>query len=173
MIGELLCPDCGGVVGATETTEAGPPCRCFVKDPADQAKPDETVSDAAPPEVTPAKVCRVCGKDVTGQKRVRDHLGYFCYECAKEQELKEHQGRVRCQVCGKLVKPESLTPYEGTKMCPACHHERIEAKKMQIKRMGFKGARTREEVRQLKNLLIIAGVLAVIMLYGAWHMLRH
>jgi hypothetical protein len=174
MIGELLCPDCGGVVGATETTEAGPPCRCFVKDPADQDRAGDTVSDSAPPVDAPVvKLCRICGKDVAGQKRVRDHLGYYCVECAKEQELKEHQGRVRCRVCGHLVKPESLTPYEGTKMCPRCHNERIEAKKQQIKRMGFKGARTREEIRQLRNLLIIIGVLGVVMLYGAWHMMKH
>jgi hypothetical protein len=173
MIGELLCPDCGGVVGATETTEAGPPCRCFVKDPADLEKSGDTVSDAPAVEVPVAKLCRICGKDVTGHKRVRDHLGYYCYECAKEQELKEHQGRVRCQVCGHLVKPESLTPYEGTKMCPKCHNERIEARQQQIKRMGFKGARTREEIRQLKNLLMIIGVLVVIMLFSAWRVFKH
>jgi DNA-directed RNA polymerase subunit RPC12/RpoP len=177
MIDAILCPDCGGVVGATETTEAGPPCRCF-KDPNVDAGPDksnETVSDTSPTDAAPVvqKICRVCGKDVAGQKRVHDQYGYYCYDCAKEVETKERQGRVRCRVCGHLVKPESLTDYEGTKMCPTCHRERIDAQKRTIQRMGFKGARTREEVRQLKILLIIAGVLALFMIYGAYHMMHH
>lgn len=181
MIGEILCPDCGGVVGATETTEAGPPCQCFKDQAGDSLSglgPDQsgsTVSEAIPHEPAPVeqKICRVCGKDVAGQKRVRDQYGYFCYDCAKEVENKERQGRVRCRVCGHLVKPESLTAYEGTKMCPTCHRERIDAQKQVIKRIGFKGARTREEVRQLKMLLIAAAVLALFMVYGAFRMMRH
>ncbi len=173
MMDALLCPDCGGVVGATEPTEAGPPCRCFVAQTSPVDKAEETLSDTVTVHAPIAKICRICGKDVAGQKRVRDHLGYYCYACAKEEEKKEHQGRVRCRVCGHLVKEEVLTNYEGTKMCPRCHAERIEAQKTQIKRMGFKGVRTREELRQLKVLLAIAGVLAVVMIYGAWHMMRH
>jgi hypothetical protein len=173
MVGELLCPDCGGVVGATETTEAGPPCKCFVADPADKDR-HETISDAAPP-VEPAvtKICRLCGADVAGKKRVRDHLGYYCYECAKAQEEKDRGGRVPCRVCGKLTKKEALTDYEGTMMCPRCHQERIDAVKQQIKRIGFKGARTREEIRRMNQLLVVLGILLVIMLYGAWHMFHH
>jgi DNA-directed RNA polymerase subunit RPC12/RpoP len=173
MIGEILCPDCGGVVGATETTEAGAPCTCFKDQVSD--KSDETTAEAVQPIEPPVekKICRKCGKDVAGQQRVRDQYGYYCIDCAREVESHERQGRVRCQVCGRLWKPESLTAYEGTKMCPTCHRERIDAQKRTIQRMGFKGARTREEIRQMRNLLIAAGVLALFMIYGAFRMMHH
>ncbi len=29
MTDQLICPDCGGIIGATETTDAGRPCICF------------------------------------------------------------------------------------------------------------------------------------------------
>jgi RNA polymerase-binding transcription factor DksA len=175
MSGEILCPDCGGVVGATETTEAGPPCRCFKDQELGLDKSSETTSEPFQGDTPPVekKICRVCGKDVAGQKRVRDQYGYYCFDCAKEVENKERQGRVRCRVCGKLVKPESLTAYEGTKMCPSCHRERIDAQKQVIKRIGYKGARTREEIRQLKVLLMLAGILLLFMIYGALRMMRH
>jgi DNA-directed RNA polymerase subunit RPC12/RpoP len=173
MIGELVCPDCGGVVGATETTEAGPPCRCFVSD---NVSKSETVADVPPPVEAPpvpaAKVCRICGKDVSGEKRVKDHAGYYCVPCAKEEEKKEHQGRVRCRVCGHLVKEENLTLYEGTKMCPKCQRERVELQKQQIKRIGFKAARTRAELQQIYMMLAALGVLLVIMAYGGWKLLH-
>jgi hypothetical protein len=165
MIGELLCPDCGGVVGATETTEAGPPCKCFV---GESSTKSDTAVEAPPPVEAPVqKICRICGKDVSGEKRVRDHLGYYCYNCAKELEKQEHGGRIRCKVCGKLTKEENLQDYEGTKMCHRCRAERVELQKQQIKRMGFKGARTREELRRIYIMLAALVVLLMFMTYGA------
>jgi DNA-directed RNA polymerase subunit RPC12/RpoP len=171
MIGEMVCPDCGGVVGATETTEAGPPCRCFVSD---NTSKSETVADLPPPVEAPAaKICRICQKDVTGQKRVKDHLGYYCVDCAREQEKIEHQGRVRCRVCGHLVKEENLVVYEGTKMCVKCERERLDLQKQEIKRMGFKAARTREELRQIYILAFSLVLLLIFVVYGAMKLLHH
>jgi hypothetical protein len=171
MIGELLCPDCGGVVGATETTEAGPPCKCFTPE---ATKADSTVMDEPPPvDVPVAKICRICGKDVAGQKRVRDPLGYYCYECAKEEEKKEHQGRIRCKVCGHLTKEENIQSYEGTKMCHRCRAERLDMQKQQIKRLGVKSARTRAEWQRIYGMVAMLVVLLLIMAYGAMKMIHH
>ena len=202
MIGEMTCPDCGGIVGATETTDAGPPCRCFadhaspmsasmsgtltgtmagrfglgtdanVADPLDpsNATASDLLSASPPPPSEPAvvvKVCRACGTDVAGHRRYKDSLGYLCEPCKREEEKRENQGRVRCRVCGKLVKEENLTAYEGTKMCPTCHEERLTVRKTEIKRMGFRGARTRDELRQIYITLAAAGVLVLIILVGA------
>jgi DNA-directed RNA polymerase subunit RPC12/RpoP len=167
MVGEILCPDCGGVVGATETTEDGDPCRCFVGKPADDTQVDAPTPEPVAPADRP-KICRVCGKDVSGQKRAKDHTGYYCYDCHKAEEKRENYGRVRCQVCGHLVKEESLADYEGTRMCPTCLGERTELKKQQIQRLGFVGARNRNELRQIYVLLIILAVLAVIICVGTY-----
>jgi len=191
MIGEMVCPDCGGVVGATEPTEAGPPCRCFADasgsssasmtgtlgghaglgsdrnlgDPSDLTASDVTVPEPSPVAAV-IKVCRICGTDVAGHRRVKDSLGYLCVPCAKEEEKRLNHGRVSCRVCGKLVLPENLTDYEGTKMCPKCHEERQQVRLQEIKRIGFKGARNRDELRQLTIYLAIGGVLLLIILAG-------
>ena len=180
MIGELVCPDCGGVVGATEPTDAGPPCRCFADGSGTSGlsssmsgtmaggvpgeASDASASDL--PMAAPVKVCRLCGTDVAGHRRFKDSLGYLCVPCAKAEEMRENQGRVRCRVCGKLVKEENLTDYEGTRMCPQCHGERREMRLQEIKRIGFKGARTRDELRQLYIYLAIGAVLLLFILAG-------
>ena len=180
MIGELVCPDCGGVVGATEVTEAGPPCTCFTRrspamsgtlsgtvvDGVDATGDD--VFDAAPAPPVVLKVCRLCGKDLNGHRRVREHGGqsYLCVACAKEDEKREHYGRVRCRVCGKLTLEEKLTDYEGTMMCPHCHEQRTLMRRQEIKRIGFSGASTREELRHVYILLMIAAGLTVVILIG-------
>jgi DNA-directed RNA polymerase subunit RPC12/RpoP len=43
----ITCPDCGGVVGAREVTEHGPPCRCFVDAP--RRAPVAPLAPVAPP----------------------------------------------------------------------------------------------------------------------------
>jgi hypothetical protein len=200
MIGEMVCPDCGGVVGATEPTDAGPPCRCFADgsgsssalmggtlsgsmtgtvgghaglgsdrnlgDGSEATASDLVVPDAPPP-VAVVKVCRVCGTDVAGHRRYKDSLGYLCGACKEAEQLRENHGRVACRVCGKLVLPENLTEYEGTKMCPKCHEERQKVRLQEIKRIGFKGARNRDEIRQLTIYLAIGGALLLIILAGA------
>ena len=168
MISELLCPDCGGVVGATEITDAGAPCKCFIPDPNADLKSD-TVADTLPPAVeTPiVKICRICNKDVAHEKRAKDHLGYYCIECAKAEEKKEHQGRVRCRVCGHLHREETLTEYEGTRMCRNCHTERTDALKQQIKRIGIKSARTRAELQRIYALAIAMVLLLLIIIASA------
>ncbi len=176
MISEVTCPDCGGVVGATEPTEAGPPCRCFA-DMAPSASDSSitmsgTMAGGDPSDVTAdaplvaAKVCRLCGKDLVGHRRVKDGTGYLCVACYKEEEKRANYGRVPCKVCGKLTAEEKLTDYEGTKMCPSCHEGRITMRRQEIKRMGFKAARFRDDSRQLLLVLVIGGVLLAIILAG-------
>src|ERR1700722_18346956 len=70
MANEMICPDCGGVVGASETTAAGPPCTCFTNPAA-----TETAVDVPSPK---EKICALCGKDVSGHRRVKDSRGYIC-----------------------------------------------------------------------------------------------
>src|SRR4051812_10898161 len=102
---DLICPDCGGIIGATDTDAEGRgPCTCLrdngrVNGSSNDLSSD-TVSIPVPPAAqTPAnplissdsatatsesaaKFCIKCGKDVTGHRRVKDSRGYMCYACA-------------------------------------------------------------------------------------------
>jgi len=162
---EMICPDCGGVVGASQTTAAGPPCTCFTNPAA-----TETAVDIPSPQ---EKVCALCGKDVTGHRRVKDSRGYICYECAKDEQRRERGDRVRCGVCGRLVKESVLMDYHDAKMCPQCHAEKVAMAKQQLKRIGVAGAYSREEKRRLYIVAAIAAALLLIILLSHLHLLPH
>ena len=184
MVDELICPDCGGVVGATENSAAGAPCRCFTSSSSSlsggtlsggtlsgtatlsaEGGGSSVVTDRLPAEAAPPKVCRLCGTDLTGRKRYKDNSGYYCADCNHKQTLDDHQGRVRCRACGHLVKAESLTDYEGTRMCPTCYGERMDLKKHRIQKIGFKGARTREDFRQVLIVVyVLLGLVGIILI---------
>lgn len=160
MAGELFCPDCGGVVGATETTDAGAPCSCFTS-----GTSADTAVDMLSPANEPsgsAKLCVICGKDVSGHRRLKDSRGYVCYSCAKKEQKEERGGRVRCRGCGRLVPEESLNDYDGMKICDKCHAERLRLQKQEIKRIGITGAHERHERGRLYIMLAIAGSLLLI-----------
>src|SRR5580704_6267025 len=148
MANEMICPDCGGVVGASETTDAGPPCTCFTN----PAAKETTIDFPSPQE----KICALCGKDVTGHRRVKDSRGYICYECAKDEQRRERGDRVPCPVCGRPVKESALMEYDTIKMCPQCHAEKVAMAKQQLKRIGVAGAYSREEKRRLYMLVAAA-----------------
>src|SRR3954468_11681306 len=165
----IHCPDCGGVVGATETTDAGPPCRCFANEfdsPASglgprasglgqvtnpipdtrYPRPDLDIGedfDGATPAgaatsssgevnsgtqvmdspVAPKKVCVRCGKDLAGHRRFKDSFGYWCKDCHRadkaEKVAAEPQG-VPCELCFRSVAEESLTSFDGKRLCSRC-----------------------------------------------------
>jgi hypothetical protein len=165
MANEMICPDCGGVVGASQTTAAGPPCSCFTNPAA-----VETAVDIPSPQ---EKRCVLCGKDVAGQKRLKDSRGYICYDCAKDEQRRERGDRVRCHVCGRLVKESVLMVYQDDKMCPQCHAEKVAMAKQTLKRIGVTGAHTREEKKKLYIMLAIAGALLLIILLAQLHLLPH
>src|SRR5438045_1832422 len=112
----MYCPDCGGVLGATEMTDAGRPCTCFTQ--------SSSASVAAPPVVQEkAKVCRECGKDLTGKLRVKDSRGYLCPECNQKEKQEERGDRVRCRGCSHFIKKSMMTEYEGKLYCERCYAE--------------------------------------------------
>ena len=177
MIDEMLCPDCGGVVGATETTDAGAPCRCFAHLSASHNSTlmgdtvdGESTTDS--PASAVAKICIVCGKDVAGHRRVKDSRGYTCYDCAKEEIKKERGDRVRCRSCGHLVKESTLENYEGTKICMNCMAERKKLQKEQVKRIGVMAARS--SVESYRTLIIagVAGLLLLLIILHSLHVLK-
>src|SRR5688572_32812467 len=93
----LLCPDCGGIIGATEATEEGHPCECFgggsdggglsLSDTDRIDSPVSAAERAAAAAVS--KICITCGKDTSGHRRIKDSRGYQCYPFAKAERRKE------------------------------------------------------------------------------------
>jgi hypothetical protein len=119
------------------------------------------------------KLCVVCGKDVTGHRRLKDSRGYICYHCAKAEQKRERGGRVRCRECGKLVPEEALNDYQGLKICNKCHAERLKLQKAEIKRIGIASTHERHEKKNLYVLLGIAGFLLLIIVLNKLGVLPH
>jgi hypothetical protein len=170
MAGEMLCPDCGGVVGATETTSAGPPCSCFSSD----NKLETALDMPSPAGPSQPKLCVLCGKDVAGHRRVKDSRGYVCYDCAKDEQRRERGGRVRCRSCGRLTKSDALVKSEsGTKICVQCQADEVKARKQELRKLGIATAHKKFERGRLFLLLGIAALLFVIILLNKLKLLPH
>jgi hypothetical protein len=174
----MYCPDCGGLIGATETTDEGRPCTCFkssdYKSSAGASAPDSGGGDTSVmgQVVAKTKVCCKCGKDLTGKKRLRDSLGYWCVECHKADEAAHAPKGVKCAECGRIVAEGAITNYEGIRICGKC----VEDRKAQAKRdrkFGKVDDRLyKEHDRQRLFLMLgVLGVLALIILLRALHLL--
>ena len=125
---------------------------------------------SGPPTSAAQKLCISCGADVSGHRRIKDELGqYWCLQCAKEAEKKKPKppGRVNCPDCGREVPEDSLIPHGLTQVCSRCYRERTAEKKSWFhKRTKIEGAYRKEEVRRLKVMLAVVGVLIVIALWN-------
>ena len=70
------------------------------------------VLPTAPAPVEDAKLCHVCGENVSGRQRYRDSVGrYWCTDC---READERKNESRCPDCGKLFPPDKLFEFQLT-----------------------------------------------------------
>jgi len=167
MLEEVICPDCGGVVGAQPGDERQA-CTCFQQRRTPVYTPPEPVDDSPPPPVE--KLCRLCGKNVAGHRRMKDSLGYLCLACAKA-DRREDDGLVSCAECGKRLKPMGLVDYAGTKICRTCFNDHKEMSKFQAPPPNLSVYDDREK-RSLKMWLAVGGVLLLIILLTSLHILH-
>ncbi len=72
------------------------------------------------------KFCNKCGKDVTHDRRMKDHLGrYWCYECGAADQMKKGQGvSMICPDCKKHFRPTHMMKDGEEYVCETCHAER-------------------------------------------------
>ena len=163
----IRCPDCGGIVGAKEATDQGPPCTCFSQpEYKSAADPSGTQVMSAP---SAQKVCCMCGKDLSGHKRFKDSRGYWCPECnAEDQKQKEDKG-TPCAQCGRKVPEQSMTSVDGKLMCTRCVREQRELRAPGNKKYRAVDDRTFKEYEKKKMLIMgaILFVLAILMII-AW-----
>jgi hypothetical protein len=160
---DIICPDCGGVIGGTGA-DGRRACSCTPS-----ASKSDTVRIELPlPDINDTrqrKICIVCGKNVEGHRRVKDSRGYMCYACAKAEMKAEKEGTVRCAECGRRVKPAGLVDYDGIKICKKCHNDHKELKKKAVRKVATR----HYELHEKKTLIwlgVVFGVLACIVLYS-------
>src|SRR4051812_13176206 len=125
----VRCPDCGGIVGATEPSDEGPPCTCFGQAEyrtAAEGSAEGSGTDLMNPTAG-QKICRICGKDLAGKKRLKDRLGYWCPECAEEDKKRSEEHGVKCEKCFRPVPSAAqLTSMDGKMVCSRCVREERE-----------------------------------------------
>lgn len=122
---------------------------------------DPTAADSS--SSAGGKVCRVCGKDLAGHRRIKDSLGYVCVPCAKAKEKAEQEGTVPCEECGRRLKPSGLVPWRDKKICRSCLKDHEELNRFKTPPPSAAGHKAHEKKR-LFIMLGVMGVLVVIML---------
>ncbi len=160
----VRCPDCGGIVGATEATDEGPPCTCFSAG-AFRSGDESHGTDVMPSPASSSsqKFCRVCGKDLTGKKRLKDSLGYWCPDCAKEDVKNKEAKGTPCAKCGRKVPEASMTNVDGKLTCTRCMREERELRAPGNKKYRMVSDRTYKE-NEKRNMVIMAVVLVVLLI---------
>ena len=170
---DLICPDCGGVLGGT----AGPgvkTCTCFAeKRPTRVGEilvPTEAVQAPADPAVKPQtkrgeKLCVACGKDLAGHRRLKDKRGYICLACAKEEKGTAAE-RGTCAECGRRVKKTSLTRWGTVRLCKQCMIEHDRDPRRHVRKID--GAVFKQT--DWTKIYLAAAAAAVLLLIGLLHL---
>src|SRR4051812_28884030 len=100
---ELICPDCGGLIGG-EPGSGRQVCRCFEPRKTVVAAPVQSepmVASGPEPSTIGEKICRSCGKDLKGHRRLKDSRGYICVKCAEaENAANDDPTLIPCPECG-------------------------------------------------------------------------
>lgn len=166
MSDELICPDCGGVIGASPGGDVKV-CHCaqeqFRIDEklARQAEAQVAAEAAATPVVE--KICRVCHKNLAGHRRLKDHDGYICLSCAKQEQADKEAGLVSCAECSRKLKPAGLIDYHGVRICRRCFADHQELSKFKAPPPKL-DQHDQHEKKRLKILLVITLILGLISL---------
>jgi len=99
------------------------------------------------------KLCCVCGKDVTHDRRMKDGTTgrYWCYDCgSKQPQHVQHAMDVPCPECHRSVPATRLIKVDERYVCPACY----------TRHTGGSGG------RPLPVMFVVGIVLLALVLYG-------
>jgi|GEM_PF-5062260 hypothetical protein len=92
---------------------------------------------------TRVKVCCVCGKDVSHEKRYKDARGkYWCEECNEDDHQRKHP--VDCADCHKPFRRKQLEEIENVLAC----HECAEKRRVAARRAAARIKAAEEELKQ-------------------------
>jgi hypothetical protein len=124
---------------------------------------DSSGTQVLDPPAQVQKICCRCGKDVSGKKRLRDSEGYWCVDCHRADKREHTPAGVKCPSCGRMVAEETLSNYDGDRICTRCVKEKRERKKAGSKRFRAIDGR-KFEAHERKTLFILLGVFLLLAL---------
>jgi hypothetical protein len=180
MSADLICPDCGGVLGG-ESSDGNSPCTCFSskahtssESSSDFSTDNRPSGDTVVEKAVVEKVCCQCGKNLNGHKRLRDTRGYWCPECHRADKAATTPKGAKCADCGRFVAEAGLTEYHGLQICGICRAQRRDLEKEQ-RRLSPVKTNAYEEMnkRKLYGLLAVFGVLLIIIILHELKLIGH
>ena len=190
---EVTCPDCGKVIAPPGAVDNMLRCRCaenrVAKTSPDRvsSRPNISISIPEPEPAAPAppadelkddvdsdgdvagltsteKKCYVCGADLAGRVRLKDHLGrYWCKQCAAaDQRAKRREEELRCADCSRVFPAHKLQYFQTDRVCSSCFKTREKELERKIVKANAEKVHKTHEWVQLKWMAIIAAGLIVI-----------
>jgi hypothetical protein len=186
---EVTCPDCGKVIAPPGTVDNLLRCRCAeqrvpksspdrvptrprisvpIPDPPPAPPKGDTDAgdeDAAAAALTSTeKKCYVCGADLAGRVRLKDHLGrYWCKGCAAaDARAKKREDELRCADCSRVFPAHKLQYFQTDRVCATCYKAREKVLEKKIVKATAEKKHKEHEWGQLKWMAIIAVGLIVI-----------
>lgn len=131
------------------------------------------------------KICCVCGEDVDGKPRMKDHAGqYWCYECGMADQQKKQQSlagatavhaaaKPTCAECRQTTTPEKLSDFNGRQLCAGCIEKLEKAARREAARLA---AAEEEALRMARNhriLIICITIFAIAAVaLAVWQLMR-
>ena len=188
---EVTCPDCGKVIAPPGAIDNMLRCLCAenaaervspdrvssrpsisvpipepdpLADEDDDAKGDTDTLDSPSPLTSTEKKCYVCGRDLAGRVRLKDHLGrYWCKECAAADErAKRREDELRCADCSRVFPMSKLQYFQTDRVCATCFKHREKKLEKKILRANADKQHKAHEWGQLKWMALVALALIVI-----------
>jgi len=162
----MLCPRCGGSVGASVPGKRACTCSKTGSSVGTATVDSPHVTGARPGER--AKICCVCGKDVTHDRRMKDSATgrYWCYECGSADPIhKAHAMDVPCPQCKKHVPPLAMVKFKDHYICAECYAK--QTGKALAAKPGEPAAAAKKGDPKRKAMIIV-GVIAAILL-AVWY----
>src|SRR5687767_8583802 len=187
---EVTCPDCGKVIAPPGAVDNILRCRCAENrgpkmspdrvstrpnisvpipepEPARQSessddKDDTDTLDANAALTSTEKKCYVCGADLAGRVRLKDHLGrYWCKQCAAADErAKRREEQLRCADCSRVFPAHKLQYFQTDRVCSTCYKAREkELERKIVKANAEKMHKTHEWVKLKWMAIIAAGMI--------------
>lgn len=141
----------------------------------------EDIAFTAPSE----KICCICGEDVAGKPRMKDHAGqYWCYECGMADQQKKQQSlagvttvhpasKPFCPECQQEMSADQLTEFGGRRLCADCVEKLERSARREAARLA---AAEEEAARMARNhrtlMIVITAVAIAAVLLAVWRLVR-